>query len=681
MPAAETSNARSFLEDLLRLANRSHATEILISAGNPPSLRRQGRLERVANRLLSPAHVRALIDVIFDGQSIDEGSVRGGLHRRWQAAAGVRWLAELHWHRGEPAMWLCLLPEVAPSLAELGVPDAACEAVLAERGLLFVSSRWPPLRHAAILALVRHRHARGLGQAGVLDPNFPYDLPAGAQPAADLAGLSVAEAAGSALSRGCTALVLLPIPDVTLLEQVVAAAGNMLLIAPLSRGDQPGGWPVWLRDVAGAMAEPARAEWHRALAGAFRGALRLCPVPRLDGQGDLIAADFFSSRAPVGDAIARGAFDDLAALQRDPALRLAGMQALDDALFNLHDTGAISYESALRHADNVNGLRLEIKLKSQQYPSKELLAGVDHLDIIGGEMTTLSARASPEPAPEAVQLRAYAPEALAQGGTALVDIWACLPRQAAQVAELAASAASSMQVGLRAGVPVARGSVLAIGLQVEGLAVESPVQTLVWLGEPASIGFLVQAPASARVGTYSGRASLTVSGMDLGWLHFTLRVVPAEEAQHLDSRPQDTQGDSSQLRRAFASYASEDRAEVLARVQGMRAVAPDLDVFLDALALRSGEQWEARVDDELREREALFLFWSGYAARSRWVRFEWEQMLMHKGLQAIRPVPLADPRDAVPPPELASLHFGDAYLGWMLAERARVAAATASPRN
>ena len=39
------------------------------------------------------------------------------------------------------------------------------------------------------------------------------------------------------------------------------------------------------------------------------------------------------------------------------------MQTFDQALFDLYNEGAISYEEALRNADSMNELRLQIKLK------------------------------------------------------------------------------------------------------------------------------------------------------------------------------------------------------------------------------------------------------------------------------------------------------------------------------
>jgi hypothetical protein len=117
------------------------------------------------------------------------------------------------------------------------------------------------------------------------------------------------------------------------------------------------------------------------------------------------------------------------------------------------------------------------------------------------------------------------------------------------------------------------------------------------------------------------------------------------------------------IRHGFASYASDDRDEVLGRVQGMLKIAPTLDIFLDVLSPRSGEQWSARLQEEISRCDIFYLFWSTAASRSRHVDHEWRWALHERGLEFIDPVPLQSP-DVVPPPaELATLHFND----WTLA--------------
>jgi Tfp pilus assembly ATPase PilU len=46
--------------------------------------------------------------------------------------------------------------------------------------------------------------------------------------------------------------------------------------------------------------------------------------------------------------------------------RKLGMQTFDQALFDLYEANLITYEDALRNADSVNDLRLQIKLNSQR---------------------------------------------------------------------------------------------------------------------------------------------------------------------------------------------------------------------------------------------------------------------------------------------------------------------------
>ncbi len=93
----------------------------------------------------------------------------------------------------------------------------------------------------------------------------------------------------------------------------------------------------------------------------------------------------------------------------------------------------------------------------------------------------------------------------------------------------------------------------------------------------------------------------------------------------------------------------------------MKKIAPDLDVFLDALSLRSGDLWESRLAEEVISKDVFYLFWSQSAAKSPWVRREWQHALANRGLQYIDPVPLETPEVAPAPAELAALHFADAF--------------------
>jgi hypothetical protein len=85
---------------------------------------------------------------------------------------------------------------------------------------------------------------------------------------------------------------------------------------------------------------------------------------------------------------------------------------------------------------------------------------------------------------------------------------------------------------------------------------------------------------------------------------------------------------------------------------------------MDVKSLRSGENYEARLLEEIASRDVFFLFWSKAARASQWVEKEWRFALWKRGADFIDPIPLVTPNEVPPPRELAeTLHFGD----WTLA--------------
>jgi len=58
------------------------------------------------------------------------------------------------------------------------------------------------------------------------------------------------------------------------------------------------------------------------------------------------------------------------------------MQTFDQALFDLFETNVITFEDALRNADSVNDLRLQIKLNSKRARVTDLSAGTEHMSIV-----------------------------------------------------------------------------------------------------------------------------------------------------------------------------------------------------------------------------------------------------------------------------------------------------------
>jgi hypothetical protein len=113
---------------------------------------------------------------------------------------------------------------------------------------------------------------------------------------------------------------------------------------------------------------------------------------------------------------------------------------------------------------------------------------------------------------------------------------------------------------------------------------------------------------------------------------------------------------------AFASYSSKDAQLVSQRLSTLARWAPGLDIFLDCLDLRPGEDFKPQLALQIAARDVFLLFWSRRAAASPWVRWEFETAVAQKQAEAILPMPIEDPAVAPLPPELSQRHLRDRYL-------------------
>lgn len=264
-----------------------------------------------------------------------------------------------------------------------------------------------------------------------------------------------------------------------------------------------------------------------------------------------------------------------------------------------------------------------------------------------------------------VQCTVFAPPAASPGSTILVQIFAHLPDEAddarAIATELDVGAQRRAFRSLDAPVPV--GGRLDFELRIPGLVIDDPVATLTWQGRTEAVQFGVDVPAGAALGTVIGTVSISREGVPLGHVKFALAIAeaarPAAEPQGVEAR---------RYRFAFVSYASQDRDEVLRRVQMLGVTR--LRYFQDVLDLEPGEVWSTELERAIREADLFLLFWSRRAKASAWVRKEVDFALACKAGDElsppeIRPVIIEGPPVIPPWDDLAHLHFNDRVLYFM----------------
>jgi len=103
-------------------------------------------------------------------------------------------------------------------------------------------------------------------------------------------------------------------------------------------------------------------------------------IPKKDGKGRAAAVEILLNSPLISDMIFKGEVHEIKGIMAKS--RELGMQTFDQHLFDLYESGDISYEDALRNADSMNELRLMIKLNSKYAKDKDVMTGIEHLNLV-----------------------------------------------------------------------------------------------------------------------------------------------------------------------------------------------------------------------------------------------------------------------------------------------------------
>jgi len=404
------------------------------------------------------------------------------------------------------------------------------------------------------------------------------------------------------------------------------------------------------------------------------------------GLRDFATALFALARAERDGGDVRGAADEvlwMAEVMEYESLRkqLAGGggafvgEGKDTMSLSLKDTMSLSVKDTMSLSRRIPGPKDVLSLSSRgpshlksmdarrsrmrlldRFTKEELHIGADQV------------RHEPDPAggSQSVDCTVFGPPGIARRQTVMMQVFGHRPGLGEEIAQIAREfdfeAIRRGTVGLN--VKLRTGSRITCHLEIPDLDVDEPVQVLEWSGRTSSVQFTVSAPARARLGTRIGKLTVSFRGVPRGHIKFRIDVTRKPGA----GDPAPLGEIARHYRNAFVSYASEDRVDVLKRVQMLALL--DIAAFQDVLHLSPGDRWEQQLYTQIGRCDLFLLFWSRAARESRYVRKELRHALGLKKKDAnarpeIIPIVLGPPPPPAPPKELKHLHFDD-FLIYMI---------------
>ena len=311
-------------------------------------------------------------------------------------------------------------------------------------------------------------------------------------------------------------------------------------------------------------------------------------------------------------------------------------------------------------------------------PTQRLKGLVRRVSLLIGRLISLDWRVA-----DPVDCTVFAPPSVAQGDWLSVQVFAHRPDQAEEARGLAQEidqqarkrGFKSLEMGIK------RGTSLTFHLCVPGIEFNTSMESLVWEGRPSYVHFAARTPPRLPIGTVIGRATVVLDRIPIASILFRLEVVEKSEPP---TAPSALMSDSSathrssllpvgdrirRYKKAFISYASKDRPEVLKRVQMLRLAR--IRYFQDVLKLEPGDRWKRKLYLHIDRSDLFLLFWSTNAKQSQWVLEEVRYAIKRKGGNDLAPpdlipVIIEGPPVPEPPVELAHLHFNDYLVYFMV---------------
>jgi hypothetical protein len=298
-------------------------------------------------------------------------------------------------------------------------------------------------------------------------------------------------------------------------------------------------------------------------------------------------------------------------------------------------------------------------------PTQKLMALVRRTALLLRHLIDLSLRAV-----DPVDCSIFAPPSVARGRSLIVQIFIHRPDQTEAARGMAHEVdEESRRRGFRSlKVAIERGTRLTVHIHVPGVEFDAPVQDIVWLGRPSYVAFGARVTEGVGVGILAGKVTISREGIPLGSIIFKIKIVEDKEAQLVREHLLPVGDKVRRYRRAFISYASQDRTEVLKRVQMLRLAR--IRYFQDVLKLEPGDRWERKLYLYIDRSDLFLLFWSRNAKESKWVLEEVRYAIKRKGGDdseppEIVPVIIEGPPVPEPPEELAHIHFNDYLIYFM----------------
>jgi len=376
----ERDQATELIHNLLRGMIAKKASDLFITAGFPPAFKIDGKMTPVSNQPLSHQHTQELARSIMNDRQTAEFEATHESNFAISPHSIGRFRVNVFMQQQRVGMVMRTITTKIPDLDELGMPQTLKEVVMTKRGLVILVGATGAGKSTTLAAMLGHRNHNSYGHIITIEDPVEYVhehekcIITHREVGVDTD--SWESALKNTLRQAPDVILIGEIRDRETMEYAVAFAetGHLCLATLHANSSNQA-----LDRIINFFPEERREQLLMDLSLNLKALISQRLVPKKDGKGRAAAMEILLNSPLISDLIFKGDVHGIKTVMAGS--RELGMQTFDQALFDLFDAGAISYEEALKNADSVNDLRLKIKLESKQAVNRDIMSGAHHLQI------------------------------------------------------------------------------------------------------------------------------------------------------------------------------------------------------------------------------------------------------------------------------------------------------------
>ena len=359
------AEAKTFMFHMLTKVVEYGGSDLFITAEFPPSIKLQGLMRPIGQQALTPEKTKLF------AYSLMNEKQRLEYENEWECNFAInvpnvsRFRVNVFKQQLQVGMVIRTITSEIPTFQKLKLPESLKNVMLEKRGLVLVVGSTGSGKSTSLAAMIDHRNENSAGHIITVEDPVEYvhqhkkSMITHREVGVDCHTWH--HALKNTLRQAPDVILIGEIRDTETMEHAIAFAetGHLCLgTLHANNANQA------LDRIINFFPDERRNQLLMDLSSNMKAIISQRLVRTQDGNGRRAAVEILLNTPLIAENILKGQFHNLKEIMTKS--RELGMQTFDQALFDLYNEGAISYDEALRNADSLNELRLQIKLKGSR---------------------------------------------------------------------------------------------------------------------------------------------------------------------------------------------------------------------------------------------------------------------------------------------------------------------------